>query len=106
MTDRARIFLALTIIGFVVPNAMVAAFIADNGLEIGHYFSDWVANLPATQILVDLLIVGAAFLVWAAYEGPRAGIRRWWVIFPASALVGLCFGVPLFLYMRERALGQ
>jgi hypothetical protein len=96
--------LALTVVGFVVPNAMVAAFLVDEGLDLGRYLSLWVDSLPATQLVVDLAIASLAFFAWAAVEGPRAGIRRWWVAVPATLLVGLCFGLPLFLLMRERAL--
>jgi hypothetical protein len=41
-----------------------------------------------------------------AIEGPRAGVRRWWLFIPATLLVGLCFGLPLFLLPRERALSH
>ena len=30
--------------------------------------------------------------------------RRWWLCIPATLLVGLCFGLPLYLWMREREL--
>ena len=33
-------------------------------------------------------------------------MRSWWVLVPASLLVGLCFAVPLFLLLRERAVGK
>jgi len=49
-------------------------------------------------------IAALAFFVWAAVEGPRARIKRWWLCIPATLLVGLCFGLPLFLLMRERTL--
>jgi hypothetical protein len=60
-----RLLLVLTVVGFVVPNALLGIFIAD-----------------------------------------EAQIARWWLCIPASLLVGLCFGLPLFLLMRERALKQ
>jgi Terpene cyclase DEP1 len=103
---RERLLLFLTIAGFVVPNVFVGAFLVDEGFELGSYFSLWTASIPSTQLLVDLVIASLAFFVWAAVEGPRAGIERWWVCIPATLLVGLCFGLPLFLWMRERALRQ
>jgi hypothetical protein len=99
-----RLLLALTIVGFVVPNVMVVIFIADQGLDVGGYFSLWTDSTPSTQLVLDLGIACAAFFVWAALEGPRAGIRGWWWCIPATLLVGLCFGLPLFLWMRERQL--
>ncbi len=103
---RERLLLFIVIAGFVVPNAFVVAFFVDEGFELGSYFSLWTASIPSTQLLVDLVIASLAFFVWAAVEGPRSGIERWWVCIPATLLVGLCFGLPLFLWMRERALRQ
>jgi hypothetical protein len=99
-----RLLLALTVVGFVVPNVLLGIFIAEEGLDLGGYFSLWTDSTPSTQLMLDLVIAALAFFVWAAHEGPRARIRRWWVSFPATLLVGLCFGLPLFLLMRERAL--
>jgi hypothetical protein len=99
-----RVLLALSVVGFVVPNVLLGIFIADEGLDISGYFSLWTDSMPSTQLMLDLVIAALAFLVWTAYEGPRAGVRRWWVAIPAAALVGLCFALPLFLLMRERAL--
>jgi hypothetical protein len=103
---RQRILLGLTVVGFVVPNVMLGIFLGREGLDVGQYLGDWFGTLPASQITVDLLIVAVTFLTWAGWEAKRVGIERWWVVFPATFLVGLCFGAPLFLLMRERALTQ
>ena len=100
---RERVLLALTVVGFVVPNAFLVAFLLDEGLDLARYFSLWTASLPSTQLLFDLGIAAIAFLLWAAWEGRRARVERWWLCIPATFLVGLCFGLPLFLLMRERA---
>lgn len=101
---RERLLLVLTVLGFVVPNVCLVIFFADEGFDLSGYFSLWTASTPSTQLLLDLTIAALAFFVWAAVEGPRAKIKRWWVCIPATFLVGLCFGLPLFLLMRERAL--
>lgn len=103
---RERLLLYIAIVGFVVPNAFVVAFLVDEGFELGSYFSLWTASIPSTQLTVDLVIASLAFFAWAAVDGPRSGIDRWWVCFPATLLVGLCFGLPLYLWMRERAFRQ
>lgn len=103
-TMTERVLLVLTVVGFVVPNLLVGIYIAEEGLDLGGYLSLWTDSTPSTQLLLDLAIAALAFFVWAAVEGPRAQIRRWWLCIPASLLVGLCFGLPLFLLMRERTL--
>ena len=100
------LLLAFAMLGFVLPFALFGLFIAENGFDPSGYFSLWTSNVPSTQLLLDLAVAALAFFVWAAVEGPRARIRRWWLCIPATLLVGLCFGLPLFLLMRERALKQ
>lgn len=103
MNWRERTLLALTIIGFVVPNTMIALFAVRYGLSFDGYFQHWGESLPATQLALDASIALVAFALWAAWEGQRLRMRSWWVPAPASLLVGLCFAVPLFLLLRERA---
>jgi hypothetical protein len=102
-SPRERLLLALTVIGFVVPNVMLGFFIADHGLDGGTFLGDLFDTLPAAQISIDLTIAAVAFLAWTAWDGPRSGVRRWWVVFPATFLVGFCFGAPLYLLLREKA---
>ncbi len=101
-----RLLLAFAVLGFVLPFALFGLFVAENGFDPGGYFSLWTNDVPATQLLLDLAVAALAFFAWAALEGPRSGVERWWLCIPASLLVGLCFGLPLFLLMRERALNQ
>ena len=106
MTIRERALLALAVAGFIAPNAMVVAFVVENGLDVSGYFGEWVESLPAAQLAVDLAIAFLAFALWSAWEGRRRGMGTWWVPIPASLLVGLCFALPLFLLLRERAVRE
>jgi len=104
MNWRERTLLALTVAGFVVPNTMLVLFAARHGLTLDGYFQPWFGSLPAAQLTLDLGIAFTAFALWAAWEGRRLRMRSWWLPVPASLLVGLCFAVPLFLLLRERAI--
>ena len=99
-----RVLLVLTVLGFVVPNALLVAFVAGEGVDAPEYLSHWAEGLPSVQATLDLVIAALAFLVWGAMDARRSGVDRWWVAIPATLLVGLCFGLPLYLLMRERAL--
>lgn len=102
MSSRERLLLGLTVIGFVVPNTMLGIFVAQHGPSLSAYLTHWDESLPAAQLAADVSLAFVAFAMWALWEGRRLGIRGW-VVIPASLLVGLCFAVPLFLLMRERA---
>ena len=103
MRARERYLLLITAAGFLIPNAFVIAYVAEHGLAIGDYFEAWFETLPSAQLTADLVICSIALFVWASWDGPRSGVIRWWLVFPATSLVGLCFALPLYLYMRERA---
>jgi hypothetical protein len=104
MTTREKVLAVLAVTGFVVPNVMLGLFIAEHGFDMNLYFDNWFDTLPASQLVADLTIAFLALVAWASWDGPSAGVDRWWVVIPASLLVGVCFGLPLYLYMRERAL--
>jgi len=101
-----RMLLVIAVVGLVVPNVFFGLFLAKEGFDLGGYFSLWTGSLPSTQLLLDLAVAALAFFAWAAVEGRRAQIRYWWICIPATLLVGLCFGLPLFLLIRERALAR
>ena len=42
----------------------------------------------------------------AAWDAHQNKIRGWWVVCPATFGVGICFGAPLYLLMREYKLGD
>ena len=94
------------VVGFVMPNTMVVVFLSEHGFVLGRYLGNWFGTLPSAQLIVDLAICGVAFVAWSAVDGPRSGVRRWWVTIPATLLVGLCFAIPLYLVLRERALDR
>jgi hypothetical protein len=100
---RLRVLALLAFVGFVVPNTMVIVFFAEHGIDLGRYLGNWLATLPSAQLVADLVICSLAFIVWCGWDGPRAGVRNWWVTIPATLLVGICFAIPLYLLLRERA---
>ena len=105
VTNRERFLAAVTAIGFVVPNAMVVMWISQQGFfDAAGFIAAVTDSLPARQFTYDLLISCLAFIGWTAWDSTRSHVRAWWVVIPGTFLVGLCFGIPLYLWMRERAL--
>ncbi len=104
--SRIRILLALAIVGFVVPNAFVIAYTVQEGFAIGDYLAEWFDTLPNAQLSIDLGLVSLSFLLWAGWDAARVGVKRWWWAIVGTFTVGICFGVPLYLWLRERRLGS
>ncbi|RJQ71689.1 DUF2834 domain-containing protein [Pseudonocardiaceae bacterium YIM PH 21723] len=101
---RTRFLLMATILGFLLPNIWLGIYAVRHGLDAGGFLSAVVGTVPATQFTIDLGICLIAFFGWSFADARRIGLRTWWHIIPATFLVGLCFGIPLYLYQRERLL--
>ena len=104
-----RLYLALTVIGYLASNWFVALV----SLRTGNLLlwtrpletmAGMFANPIASAFAIDLLLAALVACIWFYSEGRRLGMRR----IPAYWLLTLAFGLagtlPLFLYHRESRL--
>ncbi|MDP0396554.1 DUF2834 domain-containing protein [Tsukamurella strandjordii] len=94
-------YLAMAVIGTVVPWLFFGGFFADSGLDLPGFARGLFATAPAGGFTADVLISIAVFLVWSWTDARRHGVGRWWLTLPATCLVGLSLALPLYLYLRE-----
>ena len=99
---QSTTYLLLCIIGIVVPWFFLIGFLGEPGPKIGLFFSSIFSNQVTSSVATDLLISALVFLVFVFFEGRRLNMSRLWVFIPATLLIGLSFGLPLFLYFRAR----
>lgn len=99
-----RLYLAIAVVGAIVPIALGVIFLQKHGLDAGEFVRQPFETTVGTLALLDLTISSVAFWVWVAREAPRLGIRNWGLFLAANVLVGLSFALPLFLYVRRRKL--
>ena len=58
-------------------------------------------NDMSTFFAVDLMIVAVAFLIFSYFNSRKLGMKRWWIYFIATLLIGPSFSFPLYLGIRE-----
>ncbi|MFT4525605.1 MAG: hypothetical protein ACI85F_001760 [Bacteroidia bacterium] len=101
-----RTYLALTIIGTILPNI----FVAKESLESGNYmlyahpidtFNGMFANNISSAFAADLLFVVVLFMVWTYRESKRLNMKNVWLTWIYTFAFGIAGGLPLFLYLRE-----
>jgi hypothetical protein len=97
MEQNRGIYLALAIIGAIVPAVLFGAFLIDDGID--DIVDAIFGNAASAALMGDLLISSVAFWVWLWREAPRVGVSPWPFV-AGNLLVGLCFALPLFLYVR------
>jgi hypothetical protein len=104
---RARhLYLALCLIGTVLPLRAFLPFVELPGagprLFLAQLFATPVSGFFGWDVVVSALVLWA----FVAIEGRRLAMRGLWAPIAAILLVGVSLGLPLFLYIRERRLGQ
>lgn len=97
MEQNRGIYLTLAVIGAIVPVVLLGAFIVDHGID--DLPDALFGNAAAAAAMADLTISSIAFWVWLWREAPRIGVSPWPYVV-GNLLVGLCFALPLFLYVR------
>lgn len=102
----AQFLLLCFVVGSILPWLPLAAFFADEGLNLTLFFESMFGNQVAAVFSIDLILSIIVFLVWAHHESRRIGLPRsqFLLCIPFTFLVGLSSSMPLFLYLRHKHL--
>ena len=76
----------------------------ENGLHIGLLVRELFANRVSTFFGLDVLVSSVVLLVFMRVEGRLVRVRFRWLPIVGLCAVGVSLALPLFLYLRERAL--
>lgn len=98
----SSIYLALSIVGAVLPWLFVANYLQASEVSMATFMADIFANSVSSAVAIALILSALVFFVFAFREGKRVGMQHIWAFIPATLLVGLSFGLPLFLYRRAK----
>ena len=100
------VYLLLCVLGVVLPYWQLLPWLAANGPDLPLFFRQLFANRVGAFFGMDVFVSAAALLVFAASEGRRLGARARWLTALAVVAAGVSLGLPLLLYLRERARGR
>ena len=101
---RKNIYLALCIVGTLVPYLSFIPWVMDHGVDISRMVEELFANRISAFFGLDVIVSAVVLWAFIAFEGQRSGVRHTWAPVAASLLVGVSAGLPLFLFLRESAL--
>ncbi|MGR3594317.1 MAG: DUF2834 domain-containing protein [Limimaricola soesokkakensis] len=99
------VWLTLAVWGALHPTRWFIAWFAQNGYSWSGLFAAWRANPATTGLMWDATIAAVALTLWILSE---VRVRRNWealAAIPATFLIGIGCGLPLFLFLRTRPLG-
>lgn len=97
-----RFYLVLAVVGFALPYAFLSSWLLENGVDIALMVSEVFSSKLSMFAWADV-VISAIVLIWfIRIEGNRQNMANVWVPIFGTCVVGVSFGLPLFLYMRER----
>lgn len=100
------IYLLLCILGFVLPYSQFVPFLLEHGLDIKLFFEQLFANRISGFFGMDVAVSSLVLWTFVFWEGTRLKMRYLWAYVVCNLLVGVSFGLPLFLLMRQRQVEQ
>ena len=105
-----KVYLILSVAGFIVPNIPVVLESVNTGnfllwLKPGATIQGMFGNRISTAFILDLLFSVLVFFTWTYREGRKYSLTYWkyWLL---TVLFGMAGTLPLFLYDREKVIGQ
>ena len=102
MTPKS-IYACLCILGTVVPYWQLLPFLREHGLDVRLMLTQLFAAPVSAFFGADVIVSSLALWAFVAIDGRRAGVKHLWAPVVANLTVGVSLGLPLFLYLRERA---
>jgi len=99
----SHIYLLLCVIGTILPYSQFIPFFAENGLDLIMFTGMVFANYASSGVAFDALITGLVVILFILVEGKKMKMKNLWIPILAIFAVGMSLGLPLFLYMREKA---
>ena len=97
-------YLILCVLGIVLPYSQLVPWLLEHGFNLNLFFRELFANRISAFFVMDV-IVSAIVLIWFIQtEGKRLRMRLLWLPTIGTLVVGVSFGFPMFLFLRQATL--
>ena len=101
-----RIYLILCALGLLFPCSQLVPWLLEHGFNLDLFFRELFVNRISAFFAMDV-IVSSIVLIWFIHsEGKRLRLRLLWLPILGTLLIGVSFGFPLFLFLRQMLLDR
>ncbi len=100
------LYLLAAFVGAALPLSYLFRFLSAHGPDLPLLLTQLFQTDISAFFGVDVIISGLVLLVFIRREGRRLRMKGPWACALATLLVGVSFGLPLFLFLRERRLAR
>ena len=101
-----NLYAILAAVGFVLPLWVFVPFLREHGFDPRLFVLQLFASPVSGFFGMDVIVSAIVLALFVMTEGRRMRMRALWLPIVGTVVVGVSFGLPLFLFMRETASGS
>lgn len=104
--NRAGVYLVLAVLGAALPYAQFIPWLSAHGLNLPLAWTQITGSALSSFAWADVVLSVLTILFFVVWESRRLGMPfPFWPVL-GSLTVGASFGLPFFLYQREKYLSR
>ena len=96
------IYWLLCVLGTILPLSAFVPWLLAHGADMPLFFAELFSTRIGSFFGWDVMVSAIVLLVWVWAERSRS-VPGAWLVVPATFVVGVSLGLPLYLALRERA---
>jgi hypothetical protein len=100
------VYLICCVLGLILPYSQFVPWIFEHGLNLTLFFRELFANRISAFFAMDVILSAIVLILFIQTEGKRLQVRRLWLPTLGTLVVGVSFGFPLFLFLRQMTLDR
>lgn len=95
------LYILLCVIGAVLPYYFFLPFLIENGINLQMITDLLFVNKVSSAFGINALITSIIFVIFISIENRKTKLPNLWIPILASSIVGVSFGLPLYLLLKE-----
>ncbi len=96
------LYLVFCLLGLLLPYSQLIPWIMEHRPpNTEPFIHDLFANRISAFFAMDVIVSAVVLFIFIKAEARKAGVTLLWLPIVGTLLVGVSFGLPLFLYLRQ-----
>ncbi len=96
-----RIYFLLMILGVFLPLSQFLLWLNEFGFDISLIINTIIEDKLSSFAWLDVIISAIVLIIFIIYEGKKLSMCNIWLPIVGTLSIGVSFGLPLFLLLRE-----
>jgi Protein of unknown function DUF2834 len=99
-------YLICCVLGLLLPYFQLVPWLLEHGLHVTLFVRQLFANRISAFFGMDVIVSAIVLLWFIQSEGKRLRVGLLWLPTLGTLVVGVSFGFPLFLFLRQMTLDR